>query len=57
MSEIFSGVIGGNGLKAFRYHFAIMFEALFIEREEMARAGGSGRFGREEHEPIEAGSR
>jgi carbon starvation protein len=27
------------------------------EREEMARAGGSGRFGREEHEPIEAGSR
>ena len=30
MSEIFSGVIGGNGLKAFWYHFAIMFEALFI---------------------------
>jgi carbon starvation protein len=30
MSEIFSGVVGGNGLKAFWYHFAIMFEALFI---------------------------
>jgi carbon starvation protein len=30
MSEIFSGVIGGNGFKAFWYHFAIMFEALFI---------------------------
>ena len=30
MSEIFSGVIGGNALKAFWYHFAIMFEALFI---------------------------
>jgi carbon starvation protein len=30
MSEIFAGVIGGNALKAFWYHFAIMFEALFI---------------------------
>ena len=30
MSEIFSGVIGGARLKAFWYHFAIMFEALFI---------------------------
>jgi carbon starvation protein len=30
MSEIFSGAIGGSGLKAFWYHFAIMFEALFI---------------------------
>ena len=30
MSEIFSGVVGGNALKAFWYHFAIMFEALFI---------------------------
>jgi carbon starvation protein len=29
MSEIFSGATG-NGLKAFWYHFAIMFEALFI---------------------------
>ena len=29
MSEIFSGVTG-DGLKAFWYHFAIMFEALFI---------------------------
>ncbi|MFJ5899452.1 carbon starvation CstA family protein [Streptomyces sp. NPDC093064] len=29
MSEIFSSVFGG-GLKAFWYHFAIMFEALFI---------------------------
>ncbi|MCX4586115.1 carbon starvation protein A [Streptomyces sp. NBC_01481] len=30
MSEIFSGVFGGAALKAFWYHFAIMFEALFI---------------------------
>ena len=30
MSEIFSSVLGGSGLKAFWYHFAIMFEALFI---------------------------
>ncbi|HSA50138.1 MAG TPA: carbon starvation CstA family protein [Yinghuangia sp.] len=30
MSEIFSGVFGGEGMKAFWYHFAIMFEALFI---------------------------
>ncbi|BCB86347.1 putative carbon starvation protein (CstA) [Phytohabitans suffuscus] len=30
MSEIFSSVIGGSSLKAFWYHFAIMFEALFI---------------------------
>ena len=29
MSQIFSGVFG-NSLKAFFYHFAIMFEALFI---------------------------
>lgn len=30
MSEIFSAVVGGSALKAFWYHFAIMFEALFI---------------------------
>ncbi len=30
MSEILSDLVGGNGLKAFWYHFAIMFEALFI---------------------------
>ncbi|WP_433271417.1 carbon starvation CstA family protein [Actinosynnema sp. CS-041913] len=30
MSEIFSGLIGGAAMKAFWYHFAIMFEALFI---------------------------
>ncbi|WP_280867385.1 carbon starvation CstA family protein [Streptomyces sp. SAI-127] len=30
MSEIFSGVFGGTAMKAFWYHFAIMFEALFI---------------------------
>ncbi|MEU9004018.1 carbon starvation CstA family protein, partial [Streptomyces sp. NPDC048551] len=30
MSDIFSSVIGGSGMKAFWYHFAIMFEALFI---------------------------
>ncbi|MEV4335411.1 carbon starvation CstA family protein [Streptomyces sp. NPDC049597] len=30
MAEIFAGVFGGAGMKAFWYHFAIMFEALFI---------------------------
>ncbi|GAA2575576.1 carbon starvation CstA family protein [Dactylosporangium fulvum] len=30
ISEIFSGFLGGAGVKAFWYHFAIMFEALFI---------------------------
>ena len=30
MSEIFSSVLGGSAAKAFWYHFAIMFEALFI---------------------------
>ncbi|SMF16383.1 carbon starvation CstA family protein [Pseudogulbenkiania subflava] len=30
MAEILSSVFGGNGMKAFWYHFAILFEALFI---------------------------
>jgi len=30
MSQIFSEILGGGGLRAFWYHFAIMFEALFI---------------------------
>ncbi|WP_024302265.1 carbon starvation CstA family protein [Pseudogulbenkiania sp. MAI-1] len=30
MAEILSSVIGGDGMKAFWYHFAILFEALFI---------------------------
>ena len=30
MSEVLQKVFGGAGLKAFWYHFAIMFEALFI---------------------------
>ncbi|MFI7244148.1 carbon starvation CstA family protein [Streptomyces qinglanensis] len=30
VSNIFSEVVGGSGMKAFWYHFAIMFEALFI---------------------------
>jgi carbon starvation protein len=30
MSQILSGVVGGSGLMAFWYHFAILFEALFI---------------------------
>jgi carbon starvation protein len=30
MSKIFSGFLGGAALQAFWYHFAIMFEALFI---------------------------
>jgi carbon starvation protein len=30
MAKIFSGVLGGPGLMAFWYHFAILFEALFI---------------------------
>lgn len=30
MAEVMSGAIGGAGMKAFWYHFAVMFEALFI---------------------------
>jgi carbon starvation protein len=30
MSRILSGVVGGRGLMAFWYHFAILFEALFV---------------------------
>ena len=30
MAEIFSHVVGGQPMKAFWYHFAILFEALFI---------------------------
>jgi carbon starvation protein len=30
ISQIFSNIIGGTALQAFWYHFAIMFEALFI---------------------------
>jgi carbon starvation protein len=30
MADILSGVIGGPGMMAFWYHFAILFEALFI---------------------------
>ena len=30
MAEILSGAIGGKGMMAFWYHFAILFEALFI---------------------------
>ena len=30
MAQILSGVIGGSGMTAFWYHFAILFEALFI---------------------------
>lgn len=30
MAEIFSAILGGPGMKAFWYHFAILFEALFI---------------------------
>jgi carbon starvation protein len=30
MSQVMSQFIGGSGLKSFWYHFAIMFEALFI---------------------------
>ena len=30
MSQVFSGLFGGESLRAFWYHFAIMFEALFI---------------------------
>ncbi|WP_448072859.1 carbon starvation CstA family protein [Georgenia yuyongxinii] len=30
MSQVFASALGGDALKAFWYHFAIMFEALFI---------------------------
>ena len=30
MAHILSGVLGGKALMAFWYHFAILFEALFI---------------------------
>ena len=39
MSTIFSGAFGGDALKAFWYHFAIMFEALFILRSTPHRVG------------------
>lgn len=42
MSDIFSSVIGGAGMKAFWYHFAIMFEALFIlTTVDAGRASGA----------------
>ncbi len=40
MSTIFAGAFGGDGLKAFWYHFAIMFEALFILTTVDARHAG-----------------
>ncbi|MEB3283661.1 MAG: carbon starvation CstA family protein [Candidatus Sericytochromatia bacterium] len=30
MAQVFSGIMGGSGMMGFWYHFAIMFEALFI---------------------------
>ena len=30
MAHVFAGALGGKGMKAFWYHFAILFEALFI---------------------------
>ncbi|RKT82663.1 carbon starvation protein [Saccharopolyspora antimicrobica] len=30
LAEVFSQVLGGDAMKAFWYHFAVMFEALFI---------------------------
>ncbi|MBA8825494.1 carbon starvation protein [Saccharopolyspora lacisalsi] len=30
LSQVFSDVVGGDSLRAFWYHFAVMFEALFI---------------------------
>ncbi|MBO0883138.1 MAG: carbon starvation protein A, partial [Mycobacterium sp.] len=30
MSQVFQGFLGGSSMKSFWYHFAIMFEALFI---------------------------
>ncbi len=30
MAHVFAGALGGEGMKAFWYHFAILFEALFI---------------------------
>ena len=30
MAHVFAGALGGSGMKAFWYHFAILFEALFI---------------------------
>jgi carbon starvation protein len=30
LSEVFSQVVGGDSMRAFWYHFAVMFEALFI---------------------------
>ncbi|WP_343071688.1 carbon starvation CstA family protein [Saccharopolyspora gloriosae] len=30
LSEVFSQVLGGDAMRAFWYHFAVMFEALFI---------------------------
>ncbi len=44
MSEIFSAVVGGTAMKAFWYHFAIMFEALFILTTVDALSTRVGRF-------------
>src|SRR5690606_7744547 len=30
LSEVFSQVVGGDSMRAFWYHFAVMFEALFV---------------------------
>jgi carbon starvation protein CstA len=42
MSQILSDLVGGDALKAFWYHFAIMFEALFI----LTTVGAGTRVGR-----------
>ena len=54
MSTIFSGAFGGDALKAFWYHFAIMFEALFILTTSTPAPGSGASCSRTPRQHLEA---